>query len=176
MADENYINSCRVAGSAVSDLSPILIPEDTDLLYASKRLAPNSYDSRKLTLGQLKQYITSAIPTNTAPPADTPSLPAPSDVYNVNENGYTTLPGGVIMQWGVISPAALNQSLIPFSFNTPFTIACYNLQLTILLPAGFVSGSISPMIKSFNLTGGVVVGDHTFDASTGKIYWTAIGI
>ena len=95
-----------------------------------------------------------------------------------SQNGYTTLPGGIIMQWGVSTinanqNAVGNTSTTAISFPVPFTTAIYNVTVTALIDAGkiypatanVVSGSITN--TGFNWTIG--------QSGGGNGYWTAIG-
>jgi len=51
----------------------------------------------------------------------------PAGAQSLNQNGYITLPGGLIMQWGF---ATFTPSGISVSFSVPFPNSCFNVIAT----------------------------------------------
>lgn len=45
-------------------------------------------------------------------------------------NGYWTLPGGLIYQWGIEAGTTLGAAVNTTPYNIPFPVACFNVQLT----------------------------------------------
>ena len=93
------------------------------------------------------------------------------------QNGYTTLPGGLVMQWGLVGPFALEGGQL-VTFPIPFPNAVLNAQVSYILPSAGVRHDESAQIYSLSNTDiGVyfqVFGGGTADAG-GSIYWQAIG-
>ncbi len=47
---------------------------------------------------------------------------------SAGDSGYQTLPGGIIMQWGIISGPSTSSTSV--TFPVPFPSAVFNIQLT----------------------------------------------
>lgn len=94
---------------------------------------------------------------------------------SVNENGYIYI-GSLLLQWGVLSNVALNQTFHQVVFNTPFT-DLYNIQAS-LSHETTVNGSIGVVIKksSINNSWVEIAADHSNESATGDIHWFAIGL
>lgn len=89
-------------------------------------------------------------------------------------NGYTFLPGGLILQWGVTAIAPLATVPIVFATaNKTFPVSIFNVQVTPIRPAG---GSFTTNFSVTNVTTAgftIVNGDGTGTAL--GFYWQAIG-
>lgn len=84
-------------------------------------------------------------------------------------NGYTFLPGGIIIQWGQSTSSSSTQ---PITFNIPFPNNCFNVQITptststtasatnVLYPSGFSTAGFT-----FKYAGSSING----------FFWFAIG-
>jgi len=90
----------------------------------------------------------------------------------VATNGYTFLPGGFILQWGIATVAASTTTALLFvTSNVNFPNNCFNVSVT-----GIRSNSGGDGI--FVSTGSVSPTGFTFRNGSGSItqaYWTAIG-
>jgi len=88
-------------------------------------------------------------------------------------NGYTFLPGGLILQWGIKTVSASSTTPLLFSTNNiAFPTSCFNVSVT-----GIRSNSGGDGI--FVLSGSVSNTGFTFrngSASITQAYWVAIGI
>lgn len=93
-----------------------------------------------------------------------------------SQNGYQKFPNGLILQWGVLSNVALNQTFHTASFPIAFPTNALNISATISA-ANTVNGSIAPMVKKGSVTRTYfqVAGDNSTDTTTGDISWFAIG-
>lgn len=87
-------------------------------------------------------------------------------------NGYTFLPGGLLMQWGLTTPASAtaNTAIV---YPIAFSAAAHNIQLTFTRAASspgttfglwVVTGSTNTGFTAYNNSG------HTY-----QFYWMAIG-
>ncbi|MFT7086987.1 MAG: phage-related tail fiber protein [Rickettsiales bacterium] len=96
--------------------------------------------------------------------------------FSKEENGYTYLPNGIIMQWGVISNVSLNEVFHTATFPKIFPNSIFNVSATISMNA-VVNGSIGTAIRTSSISnsGMQIVGDYSHGASTGNIYWSVIG-
>ncbi len=84
-------------------------------------------------------------------------------------NGFTFLPGGILMQWGLFAAPVAGDN--PISFNTAFPTACFNVSITLVRALANVDGVV---VK----TASVSAAGFTAIAPTGGsagIFWTAIG-
>ena len=93
-----------------------------------------------------------------------------------NTNGYTFLPGGVIMQWGIV--AGSSSSSIPVTFatsNIAFPNACFNVSVVAVRPSSSPGSDFGTVVVngSVSKTGFTIgnIGGHTVN----NWYWTAIG-
>lgn len=89
-----------------------------------------------------------------------------------NTNGYTFLPGGILMQWGIATIVASGTTPILFiTSNIDFPTTCWNVQVT-----GIRTNSGGDGV--FVLDGSVSATGFTARNGSGsitQIYWTAIG-
>ena len=94
-----------------------------------------------------------------------------SSVGNVQTaaNGWTWLPGRLLLQWGSFNP---NVSTV-VNFPVPFTTVPYNVQLT-------VSASNNSTFRACVSTGSLTVNGFTFEgtisAAANPVYYMAIGL
>lgn len=85
-------------------------------------------------------------------------------------NGYSSTIGGIIYQWGKVSPL-VSGSAQPVSFNTPFT-TCFNIQLT---PIGASTNNAQNLsVISESPTGFSYLSQGVNPIYSG-LYWMAIG-
>lgn len=83
--------------------------------------------------------------------------------------GYTYLPGGLIMQWGLQAVATNTTTAV--NFNVNYLTACYNVQVTGIRNNNGGDGA-------FVSTGSVTTSGFTVRNGSGSInqvYWVAIG-
>lgn len=100
-----------------------------------------------------------------------------SSATNASANGYASLPGGLLVQWGQSAGSGL--SSVPVSFNTNFTSAgvntpAYSVVVTASRAASSPGNSDSYIVQGSISASGFTIfnnGSHTF---TGW-YWIAIG-
>ena len=99
-------------------------------------------------------------------------------VPQVTTNGFTFLPGGLIFQWGIVTPIVNNTTGTTVLFTTGnmnFPTACFNIVATLIAKSSgtgsvdsisIVNTSVSKTGFKYNYTGG---------SSNVAFYWTAIG-
>jgi hypothetical protein len=88
---------------------------------------------------------------------------------SLSTSGYQKLPGGLIMQWGVVNPTANNVTTV--TFPTAFPSVCVNVQLTIV-------GSGTSDVYVMRLNEGAGTTNFVIRNSQGTAfttYWFAIG-
>jgi hypothetical protein len=88
---------------------------------------------------------------------------------SLTASGYQKLPGGLIMQWGNVSPTANNVTTV--TFPTAFPTACVNVQLTI-------ENSTTSDVYTMRLNASPGTTDFVIRNSQGTAYvtyWFAIG-
>jgi hypothetical protein len=91
-------------------------------------------------------------------------------------NGYTFLPGGLIMQWGIVAGSSSATITVTFATsNIAFPTACYNVSVTAVRPASSPGSDFATVVVngSVSKTGFQIgnIGGHTIN----NWYWTAIG-
>jgi len=79
-------------------------------------------------------------------------------------NGYSFLPGGLLIQWGKVASVA--RTVTAFTFPKSFTNTCYSLTLTT------VDAFKVAMINVLAKTGATIKQD---DTTNRDVYWIAIG-
>jgi len=85
-------------------------------------------------------------------------------------SGYTKLPNGILIQWGVTPSIAIGGSLA-ITFSTPFSSACYSITVTPRFASATNSYSWStnaPSTTGFTL--------YSQGALAGIYQWIAIGV
>jgi len=100
----------------------------------------------------------------------------PVTANNTNRNGYTFLPGGVILQWGFKAGSAANTVAVAFATdNINFPNACFNVNIIPIRAASSPGSDFSTVVVtgSVSATGFTIgnVGSHTMAGW----YWQAIG-
>lgn len=109
--------------------------------------------------------------------------------YVADNQGYTTLPNGFIMQFGFIpySSAAGNldgsttgEKVFNLTFPVPFTVDCFSLQTTLCIAELEVGNDTWLQVYGVSNTGATLL-NQTANAQSGSqqpflgIYWQAIG-
>lgn len=93
-------------------------------------------------------------------------------------NGYITLPGGIIIQWGVVNTILTAGTVLFVTSNINFPNACFNIQTTakynstVGVPNG--SGNYGPDSSTFDQTGFDWILASNSNSWRG-FFWTAIG-
>jgi hypothetical protein len=101
-----------------------------------------------------------------------PYLAAASESLAVN--GYCRLSNGLTFQWGTGNLPGASGSNTSITFPTPFTSACFNVQVTIAGAPG-LSGDNGPFTaQSFNTTTLTVY--STNDTGGANFHWFATGV
>ena len=100
-------------------------------------------------------------------------ITAPGQVLSTN--GYVTLPGGVIIQWG-LTGVIPDDSTLTVTFPIPFPNACLNVNATEQY-TGVVSGAHVLAITTITNTNFTVLADDVSTTTNAnlKAYWIAIG-
>ena len=84
---------------------------------------------------------------------------------NPSQNGYQKLPGGLLMQWGVItipqSPNSTDGAPTTFTYPLPFPRNVFNIQVTPRYPQA-LSGTAVPFVSGFPTLSSCIV---AFDSS-----------
>jgi len=87
----------------------------------------------------------------------------------IAQNGSSFLPGGIMFQWGAVSPIVVGDN--PISFNTVFPNAIYNIQITVVNQFADSIVTVKPLGVT---TSGFIAVKSIGGTGTG-IFWTAIG-
>ncbi len=94
----------------------------------------------------------------------------------VATNGYSWLPGGVYIQWGIVGPSSA--SSIPVLFvtsNIDFPSACFNVNVVPIRAATSPGSDFSTCVVTGSVTNtGFTIGNIGGHSVAGW-YWTAIG-
>ncbi len=93
-------------------------------------------------------------------------------------NGYTFLPGGLLLQWGVVASPGTSGTVTFSANNIAFPTSLYNVQLSVSRTGSFGS---SPTAGVAVINSGSAFSSTTFSylcSTSGNVnlYWTAIGI
>ena len=90
-------------------------------------------------------------------------------------DGYTFLPGGMILQWGVVTPAPFpNNSLIAQNFNINYPTTAVNVQLTLIADTKSTNVQVMSIGKtSLNASG--FTWNYTGGSAYIGFYWMALG-
>ena len=123
------------------------------------------------TISLSKSNVTNAL--GYTPPSSNGGIVAQS----LGTNGYVKFNNGFILQWGHLSSVPQNQQWQSVTFPISFTSAAYTVLATLGRSAG-ASGTIAALVNTnaITKTGFQVMGDFDTNASTGNIYWIALGI
>lgn len=92
--------------------------------------------------------------------------PAPGP-YSITANGYVTLWGGLIVQWG-IAPSVSPLTFRTFTWPIPFPSAVFSISATQLQP-GLLTDSVNVMVATLTTTTIVTMNTHA------DVYVVAIG-
>ncbi len=88
------------------------------------------------------------------------------------QNGYSFLPGGLLMQWGVITAPGAGTILTQFiTNNINFPNACYNVFITVDKSSSLTRGV---SVNSINATQ-FAISINGADLPINFVYWMAIG-
>ena len=98
---------------------------------------------------------------------------------SIGANGYITLPGGLIIQWGTGSGTFAGQSSsATFNFPTSFSSAVYSVTAT-LINSGSVASTVAALQVVSTSTSGATVHSSGYQSgsytSLTSFYWIAIG-
>jgi microcystin-dependent protein len=176
---------------AVSDADNPIRNPITDGTNGTPRTASETRPRNVALLPCIKAWKTVTGNVNTLNFIEKPASPLSGDIltYNgstntwvasslpcsKNTNGYTYLPNGIIMQWGVLSSVPLeNTSWNLVNLPITFPNQIFNASATISYNE-YVEGSIGTVIKGLSASGFYVMGDHSDATKIGNIYWQAIG-
>jgi hypothetical protein len=106
---------------------------------------------------------------------------APTVLNNSNLNGFTFLPGGIILQWGAQSLTGGQQSqtgTLNFATNNMnFPNVCFNLQLTLSSVNGGLATAFNTIsFRNASLIKTSFVWDYKGDGQMSGFYWVAMGV
>jgi hypothetical protein len=92
-------------------------------------------------------------------------------------NGYTFLPGGLILQWGTVTPLIAGGTPTAVLFNAAninFPNTCFNVQLTLHpTSAGGTTNAQTISVVSFSTA--QFVYNYSGGSAYNRLYWVAIG-
>jgi hypothetical protein len=96
-----------------------------------------------------------------------------STSYAATGNGYTRLPGGVIMQWGTVL-ANTTAGNVTFSSNTglAFPTAIWSATAT----ANAITNTVGGQFASIILANSTQISIRTANATAALVRWMAVGI
>lgn len=90
-----------------------------------------------------------------------------------NQNGYTFLPGGILMQWGLQGSSSATS--VPVTFNVPFPNNIYNVSAIPVRADTSPGSDFSTVIVTASPSlGGFTIGNIGGHTMVGW-FWTAIG-
>ncbi len=109
-------------------------------------------------------------------------VPFPLPTVTNKRNGYTFLPGGMILQWGFIAASSTfsnddTGSVLFVTDNINFTYTCFNVQICLIVKGGIVSGSGGTLAPE-NGTVATAGFSWRYRGSSSQytgFFWTAIG-
>lgn len=92
-----------------------------------------------------------------------------------NTNGYTFLPGGILMQWGIVNSPTSTGTVTFATANIAFPTSCFNVQCTLIAKSGGTSTSntVAPITGTVTNTGFGY--SYTATSSYVAFYWVALG-
>ena len=87
-------------------------------------------------------------------------------------NGYASLPGGLVLNWGWVSAGSSSGTV---SFSSPYTTNAFSITTSVLNEEGYgeANESYSPFIVSFNKNGAQI---RVPENEAHIVYWMAIGL
>ena len=132
--------------------------------------APVSYVDNKVTTTFVKASNSEVAAFSNVQKYISPELLPYAFSSTQAEIGYLKLPGGLIMQWGNISPANGEVSVV---FPIAFSSAVYSIQITLKGPGSPDNGLLAPDARNWTLSGFTlrVWDQDSYCAAT----WFAIG-
>ena len=89
-------------------------------------------------------------------------------------NGYTYLPGGILLQWGIVAGSSASSTTVLFATsNIDFPTACFNVTVIPVRSASSPGNDFATVIVTKSATGFTFgnIGGHTMT----NWLWTAIG-
>ena len=92
----------------------------------------------------------------------------PTLAFLKNQNGYVTLPNGIVIQWGI--SAFVSRSTLGITFPTPFSTQFLSASIMF---ADLTANGMTSQMTSFSLA----AMQHYISgpAGSGNLYWFAIG-
>ena len=103
-------------------------------------------------------------------------ITAPKNTVTGN-NGYTFLPGGMIVQWGIINPYPTplqSATTIPLVFNIPYPTACVNVQMTLINDTSTSNAQVMS-VRSSSVSNTGFSWNYTGGSAYRGFYWMALG-
>ena len=185
-------------GVSTAGLAPINSPSLTGTPTAPT--AGASSNTTQIATTAMVQAAISAAVSTLAPKASpalsgTPTAPTPAlgdnstliattafvqaatnkSAQSLAANGYATLPGGLILQWGVVGSTPSSPETYAVTFPIPFPTACFSVVVTLKQSGplqspstGVAGGSVGPAPTRTGFTG-------TSGGSALGFYWMATG-
>lgn len=92
-----------------------------------------------------------------------------------NTNGYTFLPGGMLMQWGVTSNSTGNISVLFATNGVDFSATPYSIQVTPFRNSSTNFNASFAVATGFSATGFTIL-NGSAGASGYAYFWLAIGL
>jgi len=90
-------------------------------------------------------------------------------------NGYTFLPGGLLLQWGIKTPLSSTGTVTFATSNINFPNNCFNVSCTLISSPGGTSSSNTIAPITATVTGNGFNYSYTGSSSYVAFYWQAIG-
>lgn len=95
-------------------------------------------------------------------------------IQSKTTNGYVTLPGGVIVQWGTATAALTSGGTSSHTFPIPFPNACQTLNFT--FNASTIASTSALVYNAKTTTGFTTIRQNNANADTFTTFnWVAVG-
>lgn len=92
---------------------------------------------------------------------------------SLSANGYSYMPGGVLLQWGITTLGAGSGSTATLTFPAAFPTACTAVVLT---PNFGVSGNSDAYVTSYNTSSAALQRSNSSNVDSGTSFlWFAVG-
>ena len=88
-------------------------------------------------------------------------------------NGYTFIPGGLILQWGTVTPITSTGTVLFSAANIAFPNNCFNVQCT-LSPATPPTGN-AQTLSIYSISSNSFIYNYSGGSAYNRFYWWAIG-
>ena len=175
MRTEKILESIDAKTSAASELVAGIVTE-ARIKEISKALDP--IQATELVAGIIKIATTAQVTAGT----DNTTAVSPAKLKEIfvngstkTQNGYQKLPGGVIMQWGMVAD---NGNVVNVTFPVAFPTSCASLQITrgggtAAFSTGSPDAGASVILSMSNIGFSVDSVMHSSDKSL--VYYVAIG-